>query len=167
VGRSIYFDIPGMQVTLNGIAQGYAADRAREIMRHHGVEHALIDTGEWSAMGRGPQSQHWALAIENPRQIGSGLRELCTMGKSIATSSDSHCSFTTDRRFHHILNPTTGVSPTDIAQVSVVSDSCALADALTKVLFMSTAHNAMSSAKLWRVEAIVVDKQGQMHSTLV
>jgi FAD:protein FMN transferase len=36
----------GMALTLNGIAQGYASDLARNALRLHGIEHALIDTGE-------------------------------------------------------------------------------------------------------------------------
>ena len=41
---------PGMALTLNGIAQGYAGDLARAALQAHGIEHALIDTGEWSAL---------------------------------------------------------------------------------------------------------------------
>ena len=37
---------PGMQITLNGIAQGFAADRSLAVLKSHGVEHALVDAGE-------------------------------------------------------------------------------------------------------------------------
>ena len=39
---------PGMGVSLNGVAQGYAADLVRASLSRDGVAHALIKTGEWS-----------------------------------------------------------------------------------------------------------------------
>ena len=49
---------PGMAVTLNGLAQGYAADVALAAVRAHGIEHALLDTGEFAARGR-KHGQPW------------------------------------------------------------------------------------------------------------
>ena len=49
--RRITLRQPGMALTCNGIAQGHAADVARAALRSHGVEHALINTGEYAALG--------------------------------------------------------------------------------------------------------------------
>ena len=38
-------------ITLNGIAQGFAADRVAAVLREHRVNNALIDTGEIGALG--------------------------------------------------------------------------------------------------------------------
>ena len=46
----IFFDRPGMQVTLNGVAQGMAADFARQALEEGGIEDALIDAGEFNAI---------------------------------------------------------------------------------------------------------------------
>ena len=45
----------GMGVTLNGIAQGYAADRVRAVLAAHGITDALVDAGEYAPLGRSPQ----------------------------------------------------------------------------------------------------------------
>jgi thiamine biosynthesis lipoprotein len=58
---------PGMQITLNGIAQGYAADRARTALTNHGIEHALIDAGEIAPLGHKEQAAHWSAGIQHPR----------------------------------------------------------------------------------------------------
>jgi FAD:protein FMN transferase len=59
---------PGMALTLNGIAQGYAADCAGAALRQHGVQHALLDTGEWLPLGHSAQEQTpWRLAIADTR----------------------------------------------------------------------------------------------------
>jgi FAD:protein FMN transferase len=164
---------PGMALTLNGIAQGYAADLARERLRAHGIEHALLDTGEWAPLGRGPGGQPWTLAVADPRavrddaagQAAHAVAALCAEGRSVATSSDAHTTFTADRRHHHIFDPRSGQSPAQLASVTVVAPSCALADALTKVLFMGGIEEALALARHWGVEVLAIDKSGRWQAS--
>ena len=164
---------PGMALTLNGIAQGYAADLARERLRAHGIEHALLDTGEWAPLGRAPGDLPWTLAVADPRaEMGSAASEaahaiaaLCAEGCSVATSSDAHTTFTADRRHHHIFDPRIGESPTQLASVTVLAPSCALADALTKVLFMGGIKEALALARHWGVDVLAIDKSGRWQAS--
>jgi FAD:protein FMN transferase len=126
----------GMALTLNGIAQGYAADRVRALLVAHGIEHALLDTGEWSALAPDFKTMNWRLGVANPRIEQQLIATLVADGRSIATSSDQHTRFSADSRHHHIFDPRTGFSPTSLSSVTVLAASCALADALTKVFFM-------------------------------
>jgi thiamine biosynthesis lipoprotein len=57
----------GAQITLNGIAQGFAADCALRALRSLGVEHALVDTGELGALGRKANGEKWTVGIQHPR----------------------------------------------------------------------------------------------------
>jgi thiamine biosynthesis lipoprotein len=158
----IRFLKPNMALTLNGIAQGYASDLARDALRLHGIEHALIDTGEWSPLGESPESQPWALGVENPRHVESIVARINSDGRAIATSSDAHCSFSSDLKNHHIFDPKTAYSPSDIASVTVVAPTCTLADALTKVMFMAGTDHVLSVARKWQVDVIVVAKTGRI-----
>lgn len=151
----------GMGVTLNGIAQGYAADQAKRALLAHGIEHALLDTGEWTPIGTSPEGSPWTLGIESPANDGQTVAAIRSDGRSLASSSDAHYTFTADRKNHHILNPQTGHSPTDIASVTVAAQSCALADALTKVMFMGTVEDALVMARHWQVDVLAVDKSGR------
>jgi FAD:protein FMN transferase len=160
--NEIRFDRPGMQISLNGIAQGYAADCARDILRKHGVENALINTGEWSAIGRGQLDQPWTLGMADPHHVNKVLTDIVSHGDSIATSADNTIVFTEDRRYHHVINPKTGMSPAHMSMVTVIAPSCALADALTKVFFMQEFSQAEATAQKWGVKAILVDKAGTM-----
>ncbi len=172
---------PGMAVTLNGIAQGYAADLATAALRARGIEHALLDTGEWQALGQGPEQAPWTLGIENPLaaegpnpspHAGSPtslharlLARLVADGRAMATSSDAHCSFSADRRQHHILDPRSGHSPRELASVTVLAPSAALADALTKVFFMAGWQPAMALARRWQVDVLVMRKDGRWRAS--
>lgn len=161
----IRFAKPGMALTLNGIAQGYASDLARDALRLHGIEHALIDTGEWSALGQSDDSRPWLLGVENPRLANAIIAKIVSDGRAIATSSDAHCSFSSDFKHHHIFDPKTGYSPSNTASVTVLAPTCTLADALTKVMFMAGPDQAVLLAKKWQVDVIIVDKAGRIQTS--
>jgi FAD:protein FMN transferase len=156
---------PGMAVTLNGIAQGYAADRVRRVLALHGIRHALIDAGEFAPIGRNLEGRPWALGIANPRDETALLTRLMSDGRCIATSADNVTSFSTDHRHHHIFDPRTGYSPPALASVTVVADSGAIADALTKVMFVAGPQGALALARKWNVDVLWVDKAGSWQAT--
>ena len=49
---------PGQAVTLNGIAQGFAADRVRDVLKAHGIRYALANTGEFGAIRHKPEGEN-------------------------------------------------------------------------------------------------------------
>jgi FAD:protein FMN transferase len=159
--QRIGFSQPGMAGTLNGIAQGFAGDLAQAALRSMGVEHALIDTGEWSALGTSPQQSPWTLGLANPRHPSALIAKLAMAGGAMASSSDVHYRFGHDDKHHHIFDPKTGYSPSQLASVTVLASTCALADALTKVMFMASPARALELATLWKVDVLVVDKAGK------
>jgi FAD:protein FMN transferase len=166
----IHLRKPGMALTLNGIAQGFASDLARAALQAHGIEHALINTGEWTTLGRSPDATPWMLGVASPRANKSDpahalIAKLATDGRAIATSSDAHCSFSADHRHHHIFDPHTGYSPRELASVTVAAPTCAMADALTKVMFMAGPVRAFAVARQWQVDVLVVDKAGRWRAS--
>jgi FAD:protein FMN transferase len=197
--EAVRFKRAGMCLTLNGIAQGYACDQARAELNAHGIEHALLDLGEWSAMGawgaKGEQNtqgewhvkgaaDHKApeIGIAHPRQDNQILATVKLdshkpgEAKSLATSSDAQMSFSKDHRNHHIFNPRTGASPAMAASVSVVAQSCALADALTKVFFMQASKStgfdqwvdrSKALCREWDVQVVLADKAGSVWSNVL
>jgi thiamine biosynthesis lipoprotein len=76
---------PGQQLTLNGIAQGWAADRIAACLRAQGFADALIDMGEVAALGRRDDGQPWRRAPSPAR--GAILAEATLANRALATSS--------------------------------------------------------------------------------
>jgi thiamine biosynthesis lipoprotein len=163
--RRIRLARPGMALTLNGIAQGYAADQARRVLQQHGIAHALLDTGEWAPMGQAPDGQPWQLGMADPRHSARLLRQLQAGGRGIAVSTDATLRFGAGHRDHHILDPRSGRSPPHLSAVVVAAPSTTLADALTKVLFMGTPAQALAQAQRWGVDVVVVDKAGRLQAS--
>ena len=162
----IRLNTKGMGVSLNGIAQGYAADLARAVLQSHGVAHALIDTGETATLGNAPGSKPWRFGVQSAANAHSPLPVMTADARAIATSSDSHTAFTPDHVHHHIFNPHTGDSPRYWASATVIAPSCALADALTKVFFMCPPQLVKRTASYWGVDVVLQDKQGKWLNTL-
>lgn len=117
---------PGMALTLNGIGQGYVADRVAALLDAEGLTNVLVDTGEFRALGTQPGGQDWPL-----RLAGSGT-EVRLRSRALATSAPLGTCFDTAGRDGHILDPRIGaptVSPW--GQISISAPNAALADALT------------------------------------
>ncbi len=167
----------GFALSLNGIAQGYAADAVRAELRSLGIRHAMFDTGETSVLGQGPEARPWRFGIEDAAARGgeAGRASLAPRppspavsvpdGFAVATSSDRHTAFSADARHHHIVDPRTGWSPPHWASVTVVARRAALADALTKVFFMLPPARLPAEASRWQVRVVAQDKRGRWLDT--
>ena len=158
--RRIRFRKPGMGITLNGIAQGYAADLVSARLQADGIAHALIDTGEWAALGQPGAGRGWTLGVANPRDESMLIASLLMDGRSVASSADNRTAFSSDFCHHHIFDPGTGYSPPELASATVAARSCALADALTKVMFVAGMQRGLALAREWQVDVLLVDKAG-------
>jgi thiamine biosynthesis lipoprotein len=156
---------PGMGITLNGIAQGFAADKVKARLQSLGIAHALVDAGEWSALGRPAHTGDWTLGVANPRDAQQRVAAIALQGRCLATSADDQCIFSPDFVNHHIFDPHTGYSPRDLSSVTVMAASAVRADALTKVFFMAGFAQALPLARAWDVDVLVVDKQGRWRAS--
>ena len=152
---------PGMKITLNGLAQGYAADLALALLRARGIEHALVDMGEFAATGARADRRPWAVGVADPRNTASMAARLKLAGRSVATSGDYAAWFTPDFVHHHIFDPATGESPQELASVTVVAGSAMLADGLSTAFMVMGARKAHAlAAKLPGVDLLTINKRG-------
>lgn len=115
---------PGMALTLNGIAQGAAADLVAAELRRRGFANVLADIGEQVAMGERPGGGPWRAAIAMPDGTLTERAELSDC--ALATSAPSG---TTVGGHPHILGP--GGEPPKWRLASVAAPTAALADALS------------------------------------
>jgi thiamine biosynthesis lipoprotein len=161
---------PGMAITLNGLAQGFGVDVAMQALRDHGIAHALLDTGEFGAIGdKGDgkiDGEPWRLGIKHPRQPGELAARLRLDGRCLATSGDYETAFSADFLHHHIFDPATGDSPTALASATVLAPSGILADGLSTAFMVLGAERALHlAARMDGVDALLIGKNGQRWQT--
>jgi thiamine biosynthesis lipoprotein len=163
---AVRLEQPGMAVTLNGLAQGYAADRALAALRRHGIAHALIDTGEFDTLGRKQHGEPWVLGVRHPRDPNALAARLVMDGRALATSGDYETAFTPDFSRHHIFDPATGESPLALASASVLAPSAMEADGLSTAFMVLGAERSLAlAATRADVDALLIGKNGQRWQT--
>ncbi|WP_312415978.1 FAD:protein FMN transferase [Shinella sp.] len=114
----------GMALTLNGIGQGYVADRVAVLLEAEGLSDILIDTGELRALGGKPEGGNWPVRLETGERLA--LRQ-----RALATSAPLGTTFDQAGHDGHILDPATGTPAASAwRSVSVSAPSAAIADAL-------------------------------------
>ncbi len=164
--NQIRLEGPGTAITLNGIAQGFAADQALAALRRHGIEHALIDTGELGALGNKSDGDDWCVGIQHPRRADAYVSLARFSGRCLATSGDYEAKFTDDCRVHHIFDPRTGASPTEFSSVSILAPFAWQADALSTSVFVLGRNRGIELVHAFRdVDALLVGKDGSVYAT--
>jgi thiamine biosynthesis lipoprotein len=165
----VELQIPGMQVTLDGIAKGRIVDGGTTVLKSLGFRNVLVEAGgDLVADGAGPEADTWKIGIANPRPADGKqwLTTLTVTDKAVATSGDYMDTFSNDYNLNHIINPHTGLSPTELCSVTVIADTLTEADALATTLMVLGVTDGLSLAeRLPAIEAMLVTKNQEIRRT--
>jgi len=130
----------GQCVDLGAIAKGYAADRAIEIYKQHGVESAFVNIGgNVAVLGNRPNGDPFRVGIQNPLlERGQCLGAVNAANKTVVTSGDYVRYFEKDnKKYHHILDSRTGYpAESSLISTTIVSKESIDADALSTAIFI-------------------------------
>ena len=163
--RTVRFAREGMRIDLGGFAKGHAVDNAATILRHRGIRHANVSAGGDSRVIGDRCGRPWTIGIRDPRRPGEMVAVLPLEDVSISTSGDYERYFDADgQRFHHLIDPATGRSPTGVHSVTILAEDGLTTEALSKTVFVLGVAKGLRLIELQRgVDAIVVDAAGALH----
>jgi FAD:protein FMN transferase len=137
--RTVELTKPGMKLDVGGIAKGYAAQSALDVLKKEGLTRALVGgAGDIVAGDPPPEADGWKIAIA-PLEPGKGSppRVLLLKNAAVSTAGDAEQFVVIDgHRYSHIINPSTGVGVEDRASVTVVAPDGATADALETTVYV-------------------------------
>lgn len=135
--RTAFVSRPGVRVHLGGIGKGYAIDRAVAQLRAAGFDDFLIQAGGdmyASGTNNGPS---WRLGIADPRGEHAAFAALDVRDATFSTSGDYERFFIKDGvRYHHLIDPDTGVPARGCRSVTIVAASALTADVLSTGVFI-------------------------------
>ncbi len=165
--RTVRFAHPGVRIDLGGVAKGYAVESAVGILRRLGVEHAIVTAGGDSRILGDRQGRPWTVGIRNPRDREGVATRIPLQDEAISTSGDYERFFEADGvRYHHILRPSTGQSPSEVRSVTIIGSDATTTDALSTGVFVLGREKGIELIEsLGDFEAIVIDADGVMHYT--
>lgn len=155
--QRIEFLVPGMQITLNGIAQGYITDRVTELLRQAGLERVLVNMGEIRGLDLLQQAEPWRVGIRSPHDDKAQLTHIALRNEAIATSAGSGTPLDAAGRITHLFNPLTGLSTPLYQSVSVIAEDATTADALSTAFSLMPLDKVQAIAKsLANVQVILL-----------
>ena len=131
-----------VRLDLGGIGKGLAADLTVVGLLERGANGALVSVGgDLRVAGTPPDGDAWIIEIEDPR-TDRPIASVSLLSGGVATSTTLRRRWRSGQRpHHHLLTPSTGASTTsDVVGVTVIADTAAWADALSKVPFVDPTH---------------------------
>jgi thiamine biosynthesis lipoprotein len=162
---TVFLQERGMEISLGGIAKGYAVDRAVGVLRESGVRGGIVSAGgDLLAFGRKGNGEVWKVGVRNPRDPSRNICVLPVSNLSVATSGDyERYRMVQGKRVHHIIDPRTGYPSAGCMSATVAAKSAMQADALaTAVFVLGTEAGLALLERLPGVEGIVVDSDGRI-----
>jgi FAD:protein FMN transferase len=137
--RTVNLLMPGMKLDVGGIAKGYAAQAALDVLNSMGIRRALVGgAGDIVVGDPPPDADGWKVAIApvDPKQAYRPPT-LLLKNAAVSTAGDAERFVVIDgHRYSHIVNPKTGMGHEDRAAVTVVAPDGATADALETTAYL-------------------------------
>lgn len=139
-----------LYLDLSGIAKGYAVDQVADYLDSARIRNYLVEVGgEIRASGHNGSGMDWRIGIEKPESEDRQVQRIIRLNRAgMATSGDYRNFYTREgRRYAHIIDPRTG-RPVDHAlnSVSILHETCAMADALATGLLVLGPEQALTVA---------------------
>lgn len=164
-------DDPRAGVDAGGIAKGYIADDLTDLLARRGLAAFVVNLGgNVVAHGTKPDGTAWKIGLQDPKRKDGILGAIQLTDASAVTSGVYERSFErAGRRYHHILNPRTGMPvETDATGVTVVADASLDAEGFsTTLLALGIARGAeFAKARPEIQAAYFVDRQDRVVTVL-
>ena len=132
VNRKISFD-------LGSYGKGYILEKIKDILSSYNIENYLLNYGgDIILNGVNRKNNPWVVAVKNPRdEYEQNQLIIQSTNASIVTSGDYERYFMeNNKRYHHILDATTGYPAYNSISATIVADNPTEADILSTAAFI-------------------------------
>ncbi|MFD2247756.1 FAD:protein FMN transferase [Pontibacter ruber] len=162
---SVFLKDKGMKIGFGAIGKGYAANRARDVMRNMGISSGVVNAaGDLIAWGRQPDGQPWYVGIADPAEKDKVFSWL-TVNETAVVTSGSYEKFVefNGKRYGHIIDPRTGYPVSGLKSVTVICPNAELADALATTVFVLGKEEGLYLInQLKGVECLLITDEDEM-----
>ena len=164
--KSVMLTKPETQISLGGIAKGYAVDKAAKVLESAGIVSFFVQAGgDLFARGKKPDGTDWQAGIRDPRgKEGQYFAKLPLSDHAFSTAGDYERSYIVDgKRYHHIIDPRTGHPATACRSVTIWAPNAFIADAIDDAVFILGPEKGMKLVEsIDGVGAVVVDARNNV-----
>ena len=162
--HAVGFAKPGMRIDLGGIAKGYACDRGVEILQRYGIKNAIVTAGGDSRLLGDRRGRPWVVGIRHPDDKNRVVLSMPLADVGLSTSGDYERYFDEGGvRYHHIIDPKTGHSPTGVRSVTIIGPTATDTEGWSKTVFIKGPVDGLRLIEQYPgMDAVIVDKDGKV-----
>ncbi len=152
---------------LGGIAKGYAVDLAAASLVNQGVSDFIVDAGGDLFVSGSKIGVPWRVGIRDPVDGSKLMMIVSPQEGALVTSGDYERYFDWEGvRYHHILNPDTGMPARGVTSVTVWATTATDADAAATAAFVKGVADGVSFLEeLENTEGMIVGSDGVVTKT--
>lgn len=161
-GDNLIIEDPVKSIDTGSFLKGYAVQKAKEKLKEAGIKSAFITSiSSIDVIGTKPEEKPWRIGVQNPQAPDKILGVIELNNESMGVSGDYQTYVEIDgKRYHHILDKTTGYPITDKKMVLVICDNAFIADMYSTAFFTMPIEKIISYAeKDQKMKVLVVDKE--------
>jgi thiamine biosynthesis lipoprotein len=165
---SVLLKEKGMRIGFGGIGKGYAAERAKCIMKECGIESGIVNaSGDMTTWGLQPNGKPWTIGIADPNAGEKIFSYMKITDMAVATSGNyEKYILVNGHKYSHTINPKTGLPVRGIKSVTILSANAEIADAMaTPVMIMGIRAGLDMINQINDLEAIVVDDNNKVYAS--
>lgn len=159
---------PAVTLDLGGIAKGWIAEQAAEILAGYSPACSVNAGGDLFLVGLPAREKAWRVALENPLETGQALALLDIPPGAVATSSLVKRTWKQDGQVrHHLIDPRTGEpAVSDWLSVTVVSPHADTSEVFAKALLIAGPQEAETLINNdEQISYLAVDREGKIWGT--
>jgi len=165
---TVFLKEKGMRIGFGGIGKGYAAERAKLVMKQLGAQSGVVNaSGDLTTWGHQPDGKKWTIAISNPDLSNEAFSYITITDMAAATSGNYEKFVMIDgKKYSHTINPRTGLPVTGIKSVTIITTNAEIADAMaTPVMIMGITAGLDMINQMKNIEAVIIDDNNQLYTS--
>jgi FAD:protein FMN transferase len=165
---TIFLKNEGMRIGFGGIGKGYAAERAKFILKSNGVTSGIVNaSGDLTTWGTQPDGSPWTIGVADPNQINSNFSFIEVGDMAVATSGNYEKYAVIDgKRYSHTIDPRTGFPVSGIKSVTILCPNAEIADAMaTPVMVMGVQVGLNLINQMQHIECIIIDDNNKLFTS--
>lgn len=167
--RTVFFKKKGMNIDLGAAAKGYAVDKAIYEIKRVNFRSAMINAGgDVFCLGKRRFIFPWRVGIRNPYNKNDIYKVVNMSNRAVATSGSYEQFFLhRDKYYNHLIDPKTGYPVNNVfGSVTVIADSCFMADAIATAVFVGGEAIKDKMKRLYPdIEIIIIPYRGSDFSS--
>jgi len=165
---TVFLKEKGMRIGFGGIGKGYAAERAKAILKSMGITSGIVNAaGDLTTWGYQPNGKQWTIGIADPDSKEGLYSYLNITDMAVATSGNyEKYILVNGKKYSHTIDPKTGLPVTGIKSTTIICANAEIADALaTPVTVMGVKVGLDLINQMKGVSCIIVDDNNKIFTS--